>query len=322
MKNILGIGNALVDIMTRLEDDNHLQTIGLKKGSMELVEKEQIENILKASKSLKQSLSSGGSAANTIHGTARLGIESGYIGKIGKDNFGDFFTKDLEKSKIQTHLIHSNTETGKAIAFISPDAERTFATYLGAAVEMVPDDLNPYIFRAYDVFHIEGYLLFNHDLIIKALELAKKSNMLVSLDMASFNVVKANRDFLKDIIKKYVNIVFANEEEAKAYTIAEPEDALHIFAEETNIAVVKIGKAGSMIKRDKTIYHIPAIHANAIDTTGAGDLYAAGFLAGMIQNKSLEECGHIGSLIAGKVTEVIGAKLNDNQWQAVYSLGN
>ncbi len=319
MKNILGIGNALVDIMTQLENDNHLQAIGLQKGSMELVEKEQVEKILKASQSLKQSLASGGSAANTIHGTARLGIESGYIGKIGHDDFGNFFTTDLEKSKIQTHLIHSETETGKAIAFISPDAERTFATYLGAAVEMTPNDLDPHIFRSYDVLHIEGYLLFNHDLILKTLELAKKTNMLVSLDMASFNVVEANRDFLQEIIKKYVNVVFANEEEAKAYTQAEPEDALHLFAEETNIAVVKIGKGGSMIKRDKDIFRVSAINANAIDTTGAGDLYAAGFLAGMVRNKSLQECGNLGSLIAGKVTEVIGAKLSDTQWNEVYA---
>lgn len=320
MKNILGIGNALVDIMTRLEDDSHLQQIGLKKGSMELVEKKQVEKILESSKSLKQTLSSGGSASNTIHGTARLGIESGYIGKIGNDDFGSFFTNDLKKSKIQTHLIQSATETGKAIAFISPDAERTFATYLGAAVEMVPNDLDPHIFSAYDVLHIEGYLLFNHDLILKTLELAKKTNMLVSLDMASFNVVEANRDFLREIIKKYVNIVFANEEEAKAYTQEEPENALHLFAEETNIAVVKIGKGGSMIKREKDIYHVDAIHANAIDTTGAGDLYAAGFLAGMVKNKSLQECGNLGSLIAGKVTEVIGAKLSDTQWDKVYTI--
>ncbi len=320
MKNILGIGNALVDIMTQLENDNHLQNIGLSKGSMELVGKEQAEKIINASQSLTQTLSSGGSAANTIHGTARLGIESGYIGKIGNDDFGKFFAGDLEKSRIQTHLIYSETETGKAIAFISPDAERTFATYLGAAVEMVPDDLDPHIFSAYDVLHIEGYLLFNHDLIIRTLELAKKSNMLVSLDMASFNVVEANRDFLHDIIKKYVNIVFANEEEAKAYTQADPEDALHLFAEETNIAVVKIGKDGSIIKHNKDIYRVSAINVNAIDTTGAGDLYAAGFLAGMVRHKSLMKCGNIGSFIAGKVTEVIGAKLNDEQWNEVYAV--
>jgi len=319
MKNILGIGNALVDIMTLLENDNHLQQIGLKKGSMELVDKDQVAQILTKSKLLKQTLTSGGSVANTIHGTSRLGIESGYIGKIGKDKFGTFFAEDLKKSKIYPHLIHSQTETGKAIAFISQDAERTFATYLGAAVEMTPNDLDPQIFSTYDILHIEGYLLFNHDLILKALELAKKFNLLVSLDMASFNVVEENRDFLREIIKKHVNIIFANEEEAKAYTNTEPEDAIHIFAEETNIAIVKMGKKGSIIKRDKDMYKIPAINANTIDTTGAGDLYAAGFLTGILKNKSLQVCGNIGSFVAGKITETIGAKLTNAQWQDIYS---
>ncbi len=319
MKNILGIGNALVDIMTMLDSDDHLKTIGLSKGSMELVEKDQVETILEKSRGFNQSQASGGSAANTIHGTARLGIESGYLGKIGTDGFGKFFTDDLKKSNIIPHMITGDSETGKAVAFVSKDAERTFATYLGAAVEMVPADLNPDVFRAYDVFHIEGYLLFNHDLILHALDLAKRNNMFVSLDMASFNVVEANRDFLNEIIKKYVDIVFANEEEAKAYTQAEPADALKIFAEQTKIAVVKIGKEGSMIKFNNDIYNVNAIKANAIDTTGAGDLYAAGFLAGFIKQKSLPECGRIGSLVAGKVTEVIGAKLSEQQWKDVYA---
>lgn len=319
MKNILGIGNALVDIMTMLEDDNHLETIGLSRGSMTLVEKQQVETILKKSNNLHQIQSSGGSAANTIHGTAHLGIESGYLGKIGTDSYGKFFSDDLKKSHIIPHVITGESETGKAVAFVSKDAERTFATYLGAAVEMIPADINPDVFRTYDVFHIEGYLLFNHDLILHILDLAKRNNMFVSLDMASFNVVEANRDFLKEIINKYVHIVFANEEEAKAYTQEDPVNALKIFAEQTNIAIVKVGKDGSMIKSKNDIYNINAIQANAIDTTGAGDMYASGFLSGFIKHKSLPECGRIGSLIAGKVTEVIGAKLSEQQWKEVYA---
>lgn len=318
MKKILGIGNALVDIMTLLEDDTHLQHINLPKGSMQLVEKDDSDRLLSLSSHLTMSKASGGSAANTIRGIANLGLETGYIGKIGNDDFGKFFYDDLKATSATPHLLTSPvTDTGRALAFVSKDTERTFATYLGAAVEMIPEDLNDAVFSHYDFLHIEGYLLFNHDLIIRALELAKKHNLMVALDLASYNVVEANRDFLNDIINRFVDIVFANEEEAKAFANAEPEEALHKIAEMVDISVVKLGKNGSLVKARNEVYKAGIIEASAVDTTGAGDLYAGGFLYGLAHKKTLNQCARYGAVLSGKVVETIGAKIADEVWNTI-----
>jgi sugar/nucleoside kinase (ribokinase family) len=321
-KKVLGLGNALVDIMTRLDNDALLDTFGLKKGSMQLVDKTFSKKILDGTADLKKDLASGGSAANTIHGLARLGVETGFIGKIGKDEYGDFFRSDMIRSGITPTLFTGADETGRAIALVSKDSERTFATFLGAAIELSAADLTPEAFRGYDIFHIEGYLVQNYDLIRTAVKIAKDQGMLVALDMASYNVVEQNKDFLLDLVRNHVDIVFANEEEAKAFTSAEPEDALHKIAEICEIAVVKTGKEGSLIKKGGDVHRISAIEANSIDTTGAGDIYAAGFLYGLVNDLPLDRCGNIGSLLAGHVIEFIGAKMDDARWEKLTSMIN
>ena len=223
----------------------------------------------------------------------------------------------MKNNHIKPLLKRSMTETGVASTLISPDSERTFGTYLGAAVEVGADDLEPALFAGHKYFHIEGYLVFNTALVETALKMAKAKNMIISLDLASFNVVDANLRFLKDITKKYVDIVFANEEEAKSFTGEAPEEALNEIAKMCNIAVVKIGKNGSLIKQGNDMYSVGAISAKVIDTTGAGDLYAAGFLYGLTKGLSLAQCGHIGALLAGKVIEGIGAKIADSSWDNI-----
>ena len=317
MDKVLGIGNALVDIMTKLPDDSILEKFSLKKGSMQLSERDFAETINKATEQYEKSQSSGGSAANAIHGLASLGAATGYIGKVGNDTFGEFFSNDMKANSINPIMLKSNTDTGRAIALISPDSERTFATYLGAAVELSENDLNAEQFKGYHYLHIEGYLVFNHALMNKAAQLAKENNMKVSLDMASFNVVEANLAFLKEYVKNYVDIIFANEEEAKAYTGKEPEDALHEIAEQCEIAVVKIGSKGSLVKNSGMVYKIEPFKANSIDTTGAGDLYASGFLFGLVNKIPMEKCGRIGSLCASKVIEVIGSKMKPETWDYI-----
>lgn len=314
MIKVLGMGNALVDIMTRLDNDTILDELSFPKGSMQLVNKNKSDEILQSTQHLKKIKASGGSAANTIHGLASLGIETGFIGKTGKDSLGNFFQQDLITNKIEPKLFTGKNESGRAIALVSPDSERTFATYLGAAVELDANDLHEDLFNNYHYFHIEGYLVQNHELLEKALKLAKNKKLIVSIDLASFNVVEDNLEFLKTMVKKYVDIVFANEEEAKSFTTQEPMEALNIIAQVCDIAVVKIGKNGSLIKKNNQFAKIGIINANPIDTTGAGDLYAAGFLFGHIKKLSLEKCGEIGSLLSGKVIEEMGAKINPKIW--------
>jgi len=317
MDKVLGIGNALVDIMTKLPDESILDKFLLKKGSMQLSDREFAEKINQATSKYEKSQSSGGSAANTIHGLANLGAATGYIGKVGSDEFGEFFSSDMRANNIEPILLKSKTNTGRAIALISPDSERTFATYLGAAVELNENDLNTEQFKGYQYLHIEGYLVLNHALMNKAAKLAKANNMKISIDMASYNVVEGNLEFFKKYVKEYVDIVFANEEESKAFTGKEPEDALNELAEYCEIAVVKIGKKGSLVKNNGKIYRIEPFKANSIDTTGAGDLYASGFLFGLVNNMPMEKCGSIGSLCASKVIEFIGSKMELKTWEHI-----
>ncbi len=320
MARVLGMGNALVDIMTNLEDDAILEQFNLPKGSMQLVDHDYSNMVNEGTNHLKKQIASGGSAANAIHGLARLGIKTGFIGKVGNDDFGRFFKTDMESIGINPLLLSGNSATGKAIALISPDSERTFATYLGAAVELSADDILVEHFANYDIFHIEGYLVQNHALIERAVKVAKQNGLKITLDMASYNVVDENLDFLHMILREYVDIVFANEEEAKAFTGKNPMDAAHDFGDLCEIAVVKIGKNGSIIKSRGISHFISPFKAKSIDTTGAGDLYAAGFIYGLINGYSLDKCGSMGSLLAAKTIEVIGPKMNEDKWSEVRHL--
>ncbi len=317
MAKILGIGNALVDILVRLESDRALSKFGLPKGSMQLVDAKRSKEILKDITHLNTAIASGGSAANTIHGLAALGIDTGFIGTIGRDRWGDLFRHDMESHHIEPILFSSQSETGRAISLISRDSERTFATYLGAAVELAPEQISEELFKGYYVFYMEGYLVQSHDLVRKAFQLAKQEKLLIALDMASYNVVEENLDFLKEMAREYVDIIFANEEEARSFTGKPPEEALTEMAGMCEIAVVKTGKTGSLIKRGNEVYEVGIVEVESIDTTGAGDLYASGFLYGLVNGFSLKRCGEIGALLAGKVIEVIGARMDDNQWDII-----
>ena len=206
------------------------------------------------------------------------------------------------------------SDTGKVIAMISPDSERTMATYLGAAVELSADDISSDIFKGHDLFYIEGYLVNNFDLFSKSLRLARNNGIKTALDLASFNVVEQYKDQLCEELTGFVDIVFANEDESKALTGEKPEKAVKIIADLAEFSVVKIGAKGSLIKRGEEEVHVPAPSINSIDTTGAGDIYAAGFIYGLSKELSLKKCGQIGTLLASEVIQVIGPKLSEESW--------
>jgi len=319
-KSILGIGNALVDILVNV-DENFLKNNGLARGSMQLVDKQRVGELMQKLDRSKFRQAPGGSAANTISGLSSLGAATGYVGKIGHDNFGSFFADELLQQQIQAHLLYSDqTDTGTALTLITPDSERTFATYLGAAVELVADDLNPSFFKGFSLLHLEGYLVYNHQLIEKAIHFARQYQMEIALDLASYNVVEANRDFLTRIILDSVDIVFANEQEAHALTDMEPETAVETIGQMCKVAVVKVGARGSWIVTSKEKYFVDALKVLAIDTTGAGDLYAAGFLYGYLNDWPWEACGKLGSLVASEVIQVIGAKIPAAAWNRINRL--
>ncbi|MBO4711287.1 adenosine kinase [bacterium] len=314
MKKILGMGNALLDILVALPGDSVLTELGLAKGSMQLVDLAFSERVLKTVENLDFSLVSGGSASNTIHGLAKLGVETSFIGKVSNDEFGSIFEKDMIASSINPILFRDEPQTGRAIALISPDSERTFATYLGSAVRLSADELTVDLFKGHDLFHVEGYLVQDHNLIERALVLAKEAGLTTSLDLASFNVVVENLGFLQSIVSRYVDIVFANEEEARSFTGLPAEESALKIAEMCKIAVVKTGPKGSLVACGKDLLTIPPVDAKRIDTTGAGDLYASGFLYGYVNGLSLEKSAMAGTILAACVIEKIGAKIPDECW--------
>jgi sugar/nucleoside kinase (ribokinase family) len=317
MKQILGIGNALVDIMTMIDDDKILDKFALPKGSMQLVDKTKSEIVKSETVHLIRNLTSGGSAANTIHGLAMLGVKTGFIGSIGNDGLGDFFEKDMEFAGIKTMLSRRNSITGTAVALISQDSERTFATHLGAAIELEAMDLNPEYFNGYDVLYMEGYLIINKTLVETACRIAKEKNMKIALDLASYNVVEAKLSDFKEIIERYVDIVFANEEEARSFTGMDPDKALDIISKFCEVSIIKVGSEGSWIKRGEEIIKIGTDQVDLKDTTGAGDLYASGFLYGYANGLDLGKCGLLGSLLAGKVIEIIGARMDESRFNKI-----
>jgi sugar/nucleoside kinase (ribokinase family) len=319
MKKILGMGNALTDILLQIDNDDVLLSLNLPKGSMQLVDDQISAKIGNALNMYAKKMATGGSASNTINGISRLGLTAGFVGKIGKDEVGAFFTNDSILSGVTPHLFLSETPSGHCTVLVSPDGERTLCTFLGAACELLATDLKLEMFQGYDIFHIEGYLVQNHELIRTAVKLAKDAGLQVSIDLASYNVVQENLDFLYEIINEYVDIVFANEEEARAFTGKEPEEALIHISNHCEIAVVKIGKEGSHIKSGEKSFTVQPRLANCIDTTGAGDLYAAGFLYGLACNYALEVCGKIGSLVSANVVEVLGAKMTDEVWKSIHA---
>jgi sugar/nucleoside kinase (ribokinase family) len=241
---------------------------------------------------------------------------------VGEDELGGFFVQDMINAGVEPHMIHSRQETGRAVALVTPDSERTFATFLGAAIELSAEHLNSSsiqhpassIFKRYDYFHIEGYLVQNHELMEAAARLGRENNLTVSIDLPSYNIVEANREFLWDIIDHYVDIVFANEDEAKAITGKETMEALEGISKICNIAIVKTGSKGSLIRSGKEIIPIGIIPVSLLDTTGAGDLYASGFLYALSAGMPLQKCGETGALLAGNVIECMGSKMPEERW--------
>ena len=322
IRRIIGIGNALTDMLVNLSNDNVLQEYELTKGSMSLVDSQLQTAISKSVAGCPYSLSLGGSAGNTIRAMARLGTTVGFIGKVGEDNTGEFYEQALRNIGIEPLMLRSNQRSGKCVALVSPDGERTFVTHLGAASDLQAEDIDGTIFDNYDCLYIEGYLVQDHDLIRTAIERAKEHGLKVAIDLASFNVVEENRDFLRDIVDKHVDILFANEDEAHAFTgESDPHKALDHIGKMCELAIVKIGMRGALIKRGEEVVHVGIMAAaKRVDTTGAGDFYAAGFMYGLSEGMSLRACGTIGAITAGKVIEVVGTTFGEEVWKEIHTL--
>jgi len=310
--DVIGLGNALMDFLVEVED-SFIEQLGVNKGQFNLIEEEETaKSILQQLGHLDIKMVSGGSVANTIKGIARLGGKTVLYGKVGADNYGQAFIDDVRGYGIIPKITRSEQTTGHVISLVTPDAERTMSAYLGATMtytkEEVLSGLSEYI-QSSKILHLEGYQLDNQakEVVLHAMELAKQHNTKVSIDVSDPGVIERNKDILKEIVKDYVDIIFLNEDEAKAYTGLEEEEALKKIAEDVDIAVVKLGKRGSLIYHNNQVYKIDPVLVDAVDTTGAGDTFAAGFLYGYTQNWTLDKAGKLGSIMAAKIVEQMGA---------------
>ena len=313
----IGLGNALVDVVLRVKDDIVLSEIGIAKGAMELIDKDQMIRLRSASHDFSRTVSPGGSVCNTIRAMANLGASVGYIGKIGSDDLANDYELALNQAGVDPNFVKVDGISGSCTVFVTPDGERTMATFLGPAATLCPEELNPEVIRNYDCIYIEGYLIVNEPLFRGVLLLAKESGLKIALDLSSFNVVEANLELLKEVIPAYVDILFCNEQEAASFTGLSASEAVAELSKMVDIAVVTLGKQGALVGHNSEVVSVSAETVDAIDTTGAGDHFAAGFLYGISRSASLGLSAKIGTLLAARVVEVSGACIPEDQWEQI-----
>ncbi len=317
--DVLGIGSPIVDSLAFV-DEGFINEIDGEKGGMELVEDAYLRDLLnKLDKTPVKH--SGGAAANTIFALSRLDASTAFLGMLGTDEDGEFYRREYasiggDGSRFKTT---SFAPTGQCLSLITPDSERTMRTHLGAAATFAPEVISEEDFVDVRHVHIEGYLLFNRELMLAVLQSAKKAGSTVSFDLGSFEVVNAAKDILPEILSDYIDIVFANEEEAAAYHgNGNYEHALNYIAKSCELAVLKLGGQGSRIKYNGKAKSVEPISIdNPIDTTGAGDYFAAGFLYGYLNELPLQMCGKMGSILGGEVIQHVGTHLPSEIWNEI-----
>ena len=312
--DLIGLGNAIVDIIVNVEE-KFLEINSLKKGSMNLINSNESELLLKNCKVIKKI--SGGSSANTVVCLAELGNNVQFIGRVKNDNFGNFFSSDIKKSNtiFNNSPIEKGPSSAHSIIFITPDAQRTMCTYLGASVEFEAKDINFSLIKKSKYLYLEGYL-WDSDLaknaFLKAAKIAKESNTKIILSLSdSFCVDRHRESFLK-LIVKYIDVIFCNESELLSlFKENDLPSCKESIASLCQLAIITLGSKGSLIiKKGDSIEIEPLLFGKIIDTTGAGDLYAGGFIHGLIQNHPLKKCGESVSICAGHIITQLGSRSN------------
>jgi sugar/nucleoside kinase (ribokinase family) len=317
--DLVGVGSPIIDVLARVPE-TFLPTVGGQKGGMVLTD---AATIGKWMAQLPEPFAEapGGSSGNTIFAAAHMGLRTTFIGKTGNDAGGAFYRERLQAiggdaSRFKTGTIPN----GRCLSLITPDSERTLRTDLGAAATLAPAEITPADFIGCGHAHIEGFLLFNPELMLAVLKAAKEANCAVSLDLASFEVVEAAGTALPGLLDEYVDMVFANEEEARAFCgrSDSPEQLAMALSRHCRYAAVKAGAGGAWLAHDGTVAHSPALPGiRAVDTTGAGDYWAAGFLAGWLRGKPLDACTAWGARLGAEIVQVIGTELPDSKWEEI-----
>ncbi|MDF9827517.1 sugar/nucleoside kinase (ribokinase family) [Ereboglobus sp. PH5-10] len=324
--DLIGVGAPIMDIVVSVPDD-FLAHAGGEKGGMVMVDADEMARLL-ALLPTKPAMSTGGSAANTTFNTARLGLRAAFIGKLGNDDAADAYKARFASAGVDTSRFkHAAMPNGRCLALTTPDAQRTMRTCLGAHGTFSPEDVSPSDFEGARHVHIEGYVVFNSKLADAILDGARASGCTLSLDLASFEVVRESREWLLGQLRKGIDVVFSNEDEiralfpdaADANTVEDYRALGARLAEFGGVAAVKLGKDGAWIVRGKgggvESHRIAPVRVtDAVDSNGAGDAWGAGFLSGWLREKPLPVCGEIASLLGAETVRHMGPLVPDAHW--------
>lgn len=318
--DIIGVGAPVLDSLIKIDDAFLQEHVEGEKGGMELIDTEIMASIIGKS-GQKPIDTPGGSAGNTIFAMTRLGMKTAFVGKLGSDEAAQTFRDAYETmggdiSRFKT----AKAPNARCLSLITPDSERTMRTMLGASALLTPDEITADDFAGARHVHIEGYLLFNPDLIKQITSAASEADCSISLDLASFEVVTASKNHLVGLLENDVDVVFANEDEAQAYfpDLSDYDQMAAELAKLCKVAVVKLGAEGSIIASGDQQHRIDCLPIKElVDTTGAGDLWASGFLTGWLSDKDLAECGRLGSVMGAEIVQVMGADVPEERWPEV-----
>ncbi len=310
--DVLGIGNAIVDVISHA-DDAFLATHKLAKGGMMLIDEQQAEALYAAMGPGVEI--SGGSCGNTMAGVASFGGKGAYIGKVRNDQLGQVFSHDLRATGVSfaTAAATDGPSTARCLILVTPDAQRTMNTYLGACTRLGPADIDTKLVASAKVTYVEGYLWDPPEAkkaVLKAFDAARAAGREVSITLSDSFCVGRYRDEFRDLVRNKVDIVFANEAEITSlYEVKTFDEAMEAVRKEARIAVLTRSEKGSVVVKGGETHAVPAAPvARVIDTTGAGDLFAAGFLFGYTQGKPLPECARLGGIAAAEVIAHVGAR--------------
>ena len=312
MKQVVGIGAALIDLVASVSEEWVVRQ-KKQKGGMNPVNWGEMGRILGNVEDI--SIIPGGSASNTMIGLARLGGKARFVCKVGNDDLGDTYTLNLYHNGVEGYVRKSASPTGRVLSAVTPDAQRTMFTYLGASSELLPTEVSESPFQDAHFLYLEGYLAYNPSILLHCVHIARAKGLEVVFDCGSFGVVQDCRFIIDKLIEeRSIDILIANEDEARILTSVEEDLACMEMAKMAKIAIVKIGKKGSIIGVKDEITKVDAMQAKAIDTTGAGDLWASGFLYGYLNSWPLEKCGELASAAAAEVVQVMGPIIPDESY--------
>ncbi len=316
---VLGVGSFVWDYIQPV-DDAFLESLYLpKKGWRDMDWHSFCEVIERARLQSTPTILTGGSVANTLKGLSALGAACALTGHAGLDKRGDQIIETLQKSGIEIYATRSETPTAHIVSLVTPDGERSFCAFIQSAKETNEADLLPHYFEDRDLVHIEGYLLPNHCLVEQAAQLAKSRGITVSYDIGNSLLGERYRERLWAFFSEYVDILFVDIDEAFALTHLPPREACQFLSHFCHIAVVKVSDEGCYVSSGKQHIHQPAIPTTVVDSTGAGDLFAAGFLFGYLEDASLEQCALYGNLMGSAAVERYGSEIPANRFKEIIS---